>query len=64
MHLEKWIRLIAGSFVLLSLALSYLYSRWWLLFTAFVGINLIQSVFTDWCLMETLLKKLGVKEKS
>lgn len=63
MNMEKWIRLIAGSFILLSLALAYFVSRYWLLFTAFVGVNLIQSVFSGWCLMEIFLRKLGVKER-
>lgn len=60
--MEQFIRAIAGSFVLLSLALGYLYSPYWHLFTAFVGINLIQSAFTKWCLMENILSKLGVSE--
>jgi hypothetical protein len=58
--LERWIRLIAGTFVLLSLALSQVQSPYWLLFTAFVGVNLFQSALTRWCLMEDLLRKLGV----
>lgn len=64
MTLEKWIRLIAGSFVLVSLTLGYFVNHYWFLFTAFVGVNLIQSVFTNWCLMETFLMKLGVKPAS
>jgi hypothetical protein len=62
MYLERWIRLIAGTFVLLSLALGYLHHPYWHFFTAFVGLNLIQSAFTKWCLMENILRKLGVKE--
>jgi hypothetical protein len=57
---ERWIRLIAGTFVLLSLALSQVYTPYWLLFTAFVGLNLFQSALTRWCLMEDLLRNLGV----
>ena len=57
-----YIRAIAGSFILLSLALGYLYSPYWHLFTAFVGLNLLQSAFTKWCLMEKLLARLGVPE--
>ena len=64
MTLERWIRLIAGTFILVSLALSEIHSRYWLLFTAFVGLNLFQSALTRWCLMEDLLRKLGVKEQS
>jgi hypothetical protein len=60
MHMHYLIRRIAGTFVLASLALGYWVSPWWFLFTAFVGINLIQSSFTKWCLMEDLLTKLGV----
>ena len=61
MTLERYIRLIAGSFVLLSLALGYWVSPYWWLFTAFVGLNLFQSGLTGWCLMEDILRKLGVK---
>ena len=60
MSLERWIRLIAGTFVTLSVVLSYLHSPYWLLFTLFVGLNLFQSALTGWCLMETVLRKLGV----
>ena len=62
MSLERWIRLIAGTFILVSLALSQLVSPLWLLFTAFVGLNLFQSALTGWCLMEDILRKLGVRE--
>ncbi|BCS97363.1 hypothetical protein DSLASN_29950 [Desulfoluna limicola] len=61
MTIENSIRAIAGTFVLLSLALGYLTSPWWHLFTAFVGANLLQSAFTGFCPMEMFLKKLGVK---
>jgi hypothetical protein len=54
------IRRIAGVFVLGSLALGYWVSPWWYLFTAFVGLNLVQSSFTRWCLMEDILRKVGV----
>jgi hypothetical protein len=60
MKMEQYIRAIAGSFVLISLLLAYFHSRYWLLFTAFVGLNLLQSAFTKWCPMETFLEKLGV----
>ena len=60
MKVEQTIRAIAGSFIVISLLLSYLHSSYWLLFTAFVGLNLLQSVFTKWCPMETFLEKLGV----
>lgn len=63
MTLERYIRLIAGSFVLLSLALGHWVNPYWYLFTAFVGANLFQSALTRWCLMEDFLKKLGVKSQ-
>ena len=58
-------RIIAGTLVLLSLALGIpgspiFVSPWWLALTAFVGANLLQSGFTSWCLMERILRKLGV----
>ena len=56
------IRRFAGTFVLLSLALGWWVSPWWFLFTAFVGVNLIQSTFTGFCPLGMILKKLGVKE--
>jgi hypothetical protein len=57
--MEMIIRRIAGTFVLASLALGYWVSPWFLLFTAFVGLNLLQSSFTRWCLMEDMLEKIG-----
>jgi hypothetical protein len=60
MSLERWIRLIAGAFIIASVTLSYFHSRYWLLFTLFVGVNLFQSALTRWCLMEDILRKLGV----
>jgi hypothetical protein len=68
MNSERLIRIIAGSFILLSLALAHVYNGanlfsgpTWLWFTAFVGANLLQSGFTRWCLMEKILKRVGVK---
>lgn len=60
MRMEQYIRAIAGTFILASLALGYWVSPYWYLFTAFVGANLLQSAFTKWCLMEDILSKLGV----
>jgi hypothetical protein len=57
------IRRIAGSFVLASVALGYFVSPWWYLFTVFVGLNLLQSGFTRWCLMEQILEKAGIAER-
>jgi hypothetical protein len=62
MTMEHYIRAIAGTFILLSLGLGYFYSPYWYLFTAFVGLNLLQSAFTKWCLMEKILAKLGLVE--
>jgi hypothetical protein len=64
MTLEQWIRLIAGSFVIVSLLLAYFVSPYWLWFTAFVGANLFQSALTRWCLMEKILLRLGVARES
>lgn len=61
MHIERYLRLIAGAFVLLSLILAKFHSEYWLLFTAFVGLNLFQSFFTNWCGMMTFLSWLGAK---
>ena len=60
------VRLAAGFFILLSLALGIsgspvFINEWWLAFTAFVGANLLQSGITKWCLMESLLRKFGVQ---
>lgn len=63
MVVERWIRLIAGSLILISLALYHLHSHYWLWFTAFVGLNLFQSALTRWCLMEDILLKLGVNRE-
>lgn len=60
MSIERYIRIIAGSFILISLALAHWVSLYWLWFTVFVGANLLQSGFTNWCLGEIILKKLGV----
>ncbi len=62
MTVNEGLRAIAGFFVLLSLALGYLVHPAFFLFTAFVGLNLFQSALTRWCLMEDILRKLGVRE--
>lgn len=66
--MSSWqiVRVVAGSFILLSLALGIpgspvFVSPWWLAFTAFVGVNLLQSGLTKWCLMESILRKLGAR---
>lgn len=60
------VRLVAGVLILLSLALGIpgspiFMSQWWLAFTAFVGANLLQSTLTKWCLMESIMRKIGAK---
>jgi Inner membrane protein YgaP-like, transmembrane domain len=62
MTLNEWLRGIAGTFVLLSLALGWFVHPAFFLFTAFVGANLLQSAFTKWCPMMVLLRRLGVRE--
>jgi hypothetical protein len=64
MTLERYIRLIAGCFILISLALAHWVNINWLWFTAFVGANLFQSSLTGWCLMENILCKLGFAKKT
>ncbi len=60
LSVEKYVRLMAGSFVIISVVLALTLSKWWLIWTVLVGLNLIQSVFTHWCPAETILKKLGI----
>ena len=67
--MKSWqiVRLLAGLFILLSLALGVpgsplFVSPWWLAFTAFVGVNLVQSAITQWCLMESILRRLGAEK--
>ncbi len=62
MTLERMLRLIAGAVVLVSLALGFWVSNYWYLLTAFVGLNLFQSAFTNWCPMMVVLGKLGMPE--
>ena len=61
MNVERILRLVAGFFVMVSVALGYWVNPNWFLFTAFVGLNLFQSAFTNWCPLITILKKLGVR---
>ena len=64
MTMERKIRAIAGTSVLASLALGWWVSPWWLLLTAFVGANLLQSALTRWCLMEDILRWTGLHKES
>ncbi len=59
--INRYINGIAGTFILISLALGHFISPNWYWFTAFVGANLLQSAFTNWCMMGIILKKLGIK---
>jgi hypothetical protein len=63
MTVERYLRLIAGVFVLASLLLGYYVSTYWFLLTGFVALNLIQSAFTNWCPMMTFLRLLGAKDE-
>ena len=61
MTVDCYLRMIAGIFVMLSVALGIWHDPRWFYFTAFVGLNLFQSAFTNWCPMITILRKLGVR---
>jgi hypothetical protein len=61
MNVERYLRLIAGALTILSVALGHYVNPYWFLFTGFIGLNLFQSAFTDWCPMMTILRKLGVR---
>jgi len=61
MNIERYLRLIAGFFIMASVGMGYWVNPNWYLFTAFVGLNLFQSAFTNWCPMISLLRKLGVR---
>ena len=60
--MEKIIRAIAGGFIIISVLLAYFVNINWIWFTLFVGVNLMQSSFTKWCLMEDILRALGVEK--
>ncbi|TWT40994.1 hypothetical protein RAS1_36850 [Phycisphaerae bacterium RAS1] len=63
MTVDRYLRLIAGAFVVLSVALGWWVSPWFLAFTAFVGLNLFQSAFTNWCPMMSLLRAAGAPDR-
>lgn len=62
MTVDRYIRMIAGIFIIVSVALGHWVNPWWFAFTAFVGVNLLQSAFTNWCPMMGLLRKRGVPD--
>jgi len=64
MTMDRKIRVIAGTLLLVSLALAVWVSPWWLLFTAFIGLNLLQSGLTKWCLMEDILRWMGIHREA
>jgi len=59
---NRIVRAVAGTFILISILLSVYVNQNWLWFTAFVGVNLLQSSITKWCLMDDILKKIGIKD--
>lgn len=61
MRIEEALRMVAGLFVMITVALGVWVNPWWFAFTAFVGLNLFQSAFTKWCPMMTILKKAGLR---
>ncbi len=62
MTVNRYLRAIAGALVMASVALGYFVNPAWFLFTAFIGLNLFQSAFTNWCPMITFLQKLGARD--
>jgi hypothetical protein len=64
MTVERGVRLMAGVMVLLSLFLAHFFSLYWLWLTAFVGLNLLQSAFTNWCPAMNILRAVGMKDAS
>ena len=64
MTVDRIVHIVAGTFILGSLALAKFHNPNWIWFTVFVGANLLQSGITNWCLMSTILRKLGVPEGS
>ena len=61
MTIEKALRIMAGIMILLSVALTHYVSPWWILFTLFIGVNLLQSGFTNWCPAISLFKAMGLR---
>ena len=62
MTVERGVRLMAGVMILASLALAHFVSLYWLWLTIFVGLNLLQSAFTNWCPAMTIFRKMGLKD--
>ena len=64
MTMDRKIRVIAGTLLLISLAMAVWVSPWWLLFTGFIGLNLLQSGLTKWCLAEDILRRTGIHREA
>ncbi|MGB4599784.1 MAG: DUF2892 domain-containing protein [Trichlorobacter sp.] len=60
MYIEQIVRIVAGAFIVISLLLAHFHSTQWLWFTGFVGLNLLQSGFTQFCPLSIILEKMGV----
>ena len=63
MTIERALRIIAGLMLLISVLLTHFVNPWWILFTAFIGLNLLQSGFSNWCPMISLLRVLGLRDQ-
>lgn len=61
MTVERGLRMMAGTVILVSMALAHFVSPYWYLLTAFVGLNLLQSAFTNWCPAMVILRRMGMK---
>jgi hypothetical protein len=64
MTVDRYLRMVAGVLIVARLGLAHFVSPYWYLFTAFIGLNLFQSAFSNWCPMMTILRKLGAKDTS
>ena len=64
MTVERGLRLMAGVMVLLSIALTYYVSHYWIWLTVFIGLNLLQSAFTNWCPAMAILRAMGLKDSA
>lgn len=63
MSIKDILRLVPGLMVLFSVAMGVYVNKWWLVIAVFVGLNLLQSAFTKWCLLEDILRKMGIREQ-
>jgi len=63
MSIKDILRLVPGIFILFSVFMGLYVNKWWLALAVFVGLNLVQSAFTKWCLLEDILRKMGIREQ-